>query len=222
MNKSDLPIVISAKRTGSTILQNILHIICTGEKGLVTKHHNFFEASSDRKVIVPIRDPRDTSISLYRTVVTNQKTIHKISDINVFKNGNILTNLNDMGRMYNFYKNRPNAMIVRYEDFHSGTLGNYEKLVDRLCNFLKIENTKNLNDKINDILNIDKIKKVSDDLGSFREFDNHLESAFCIHGNHIESKNVLSWKDRVDESIIDELNNLYKIAILDLGYELWK
>jgi len=122
--------------------------------------------------------------------------------------------------MYNFYKNGDNSLIVRYEDFHSGTLGNYEKIVDVLCNFLEVENTPNLNDKINDILNIDKIKKVSDDLGSFRKFDNHLESAFCIHGNHIESTSVLSWKDRVDTSIVDELNEFYKNAILDLGYEL--
>ena len=220
MNKSDLPIVISAKRTGSTILQNIVHIICTGEKGLIEKSHDFFEARSDRKVIVPIRDPRDTAISLYRTEGTNQKSINKIADINVFTGHNILGNLNKMGRMYNFYKNRDNSLIVRYEDFHSEILGDYEKIVDVLCNFLEVENTAKLNDKINEILNIDKIKKVSDDLGSFRKYDNHLESAFCIHGNHIESKTVLSWRDRVDESIIDELNEFYKTAILDLGYEL--
>jgi len=220
MIKSDLPIVISAKRTGSTILQNIVHIICTGEKGLIEKSHDFFEARSDRKVIVPIRDPRDTAISLYRTEGTNQKSISKVVDINVFKGHNVLGNVNKMGQMYNFYKDRDNSLIVRYEDFHSGTLGDYEKIVDTLCNFLEVENTAKLNDKINEILNIDKIKKVSDDLGSFRKYDNHLESAFCIHGNHIESKTVLSWRDRVDTSIVDELNEFYKNAILDLGYEL--
>jgi hypothetical protein len=220
MNKSHLPIVISAKRTGSTIIQNIVHIICTGEKGLIEKSHDFFEARLDRKVIVPIRDPRDTAISLYRTVLTNQKSIKKIVDINVFKNHNVLGNINKMGKMYNFYKNRANSLILKYEDFHSDTLGDYAKIVDVLCNFLEVENTQELNNKINTILNIDEIKKVSDDLGSFRKYDNHLESGFSIHGNHIESKNVLSWKDRVDESIIDELNELYKIAILDLGYEL--
>lgn len=220
MNKSDLPIVVSAKRTGSTILQNLVHIILTGEKGLIEKAHNFIEVRPDRKVIVPIRDPRDTAISLYRTVLTNQKKIDKISDINVFNHIDILGNLNLMGKMYNFYKGRKNALILKYEDVYSDNLGDYEKVVEILCNFLEVDNTPELNKLINKELNIDKIKKVSDELGTFRKFDNNLESGFCIHGNHIESTKVLSWRDRVDAGLINQLNELYKPAIIDLGYEL--
>ena len=89
-----------------------------------------------------------------------------------------------------------------------------------LCNFLKIENTNELNEIVNTQLNITKMKKVSDELGTFAKFDNNLSTAFCIHGNHIESTEVLSWRDRVDESILDELNNLYKSTIIELGYDI--
>lgn len=220
MNKSDLPIVVSAKRTGSTILQNLVYTIMTGEKGLIEKSHHFIEVRPDRKVIIPLRDPRDIAISHYRTILTNQKTIDKISDINVFKHVDILGNINLMGRMYNFYKERKNALIIKYEDVYSDNLGDYTKVVEILCNFLEVENTPELNELINKELDINKIKKVSDELGTFKKYDNHLETAFCIHGNHIESKKVLSWRDRVDSKIIDELNELYKLAIVNLGYEL--
>ena len=220
MNKSELPIVASAKRTGSTILQNIVHIICTGDKGLIQKFHGVHKANPNIKVIVPIRDPRDTAISFYRTILVNQKTINNITNISVFKDPTNFNNIHNMVQLYNFYKNRPNSLIIRYEDVYSHELGNYDKIVNILCKFLEIENTQELNDKINHILSIDKIKKVTDELATFKSNDSNLESSFCVHGNHIESKSVLSWRDRVNDSIVDELNQLYKLVILELGYKI--
>ena len=43
--------VISAKRVGSTIIQNVAHIILTGEKGLVPKSHSY--RNTNDKVIIP-------------------------------------------------------------------------------------------------------------------------------------------------------------------------
>jgi hypothetical protein len=213
-----LPLVISAKRTGSTILQNVTHILLTGEKGLVPKSHGFKKTNG--KVIIPIRDPRDTAISFYRTIVSNQKKIDRIEDINVFKNSEILRNLNLMVDLYNFYKDNPNALIVRYEDVYTNRLGEYSNLMTKLSKFFELELTDELVDKVNHYLNIDDMKSVSDSLATFQKHDSNLDSSFCIHGNHIEDTNVIGWRERVDSNIVNELNNLYNDYILKLNYTL--
>lgn len=213
-------VVVAARRTGSTILQNIAHIILTGKKGVIPKNHHNVSFTPNTKVIVPVRDPRDTALSIYRTVISNQENVTAVNDINIFKSHVISTDLNLMSTLYNLHKNRENSLIVRYEDVYQKELGDYTKITKVLCDFLEVKNTPQLNEIITTELNIDKMKKVSDTLGTFKKWDNDLETGFCIHGNHIESKTILSWKDRVDASIIDSLNQLYKPLILNLGYEI--
>ena len=210
--------VISAKRVGSTIIQNVAHIILTGEKGLVPKSHSY--RNTNDKVIIPIRDPRDTAISFYRTIVSNQKQIEFISNIDIFKNSKIINNLNLMVDLYNLYKNKSNALIIRYEDVHTNELGNYSKLIELICNFFNIQITNELIDKVNHYLDINNMKQVSDDLVSFTKTDNDLDSSFCIHGNHIENKKIVNWKSKIDINIVDELNELYAHHITNLNYNI--
>lgn len=210
--------VISAKRVGSTIIQNVAHIVLTGEKGLVPKVHDF--RNTNDKVIIPIRDPRDTAISFYRTIISNQKQIELISNVDIFKNFEIINNLNLMVNLYNFYKNKSNALIIRYEDIHINELGNYSKLVELLCTFFNIPITNELINKVNHYLDINNMKRVSDELASFTKNDSNLDSSFYIHGNHIENKNVVTWESRVDINIVDELNQMYKYHITNLNYNI--
>lgn len=212
------PIILSAKRTGSTIVQNIVHILLNGTQGAVEKKHKF--ESYTKKVIVPIRDPRDTAISYLRTIIKNQQSMDEVSELQPFKDSKIKDNLELMVELYTHYKVRDNGLILRYENIHSKPLGDYTKITKSISQFLGIDWSEELNERVHEILDINKMKEVSDELESFKRCDNKKEEPFYIHGFHIEKTNKIGWREKLDSQLQKSVSNLYREYIKKLDYPL--
>ena len=62
-------IVLSAKRCGSTIIQNVGYIVIHKKKGRLRKFHKITKLTERKLILIPIRDPRDVSLSIRRTLI---------------------------------------------------------------------------------------------------------------------------------------------------------
>lgn len=210
--------VLSAKRCGSTILQNIGHIVTYGRRGRLIKHHDAYKVVEGNK-LVPIRDPRDMVVSMRRTVLGMEVPI---TDLGFVRDERIVWQLNVLHELYQKYKEDPTALILRYEEMFKDGLGNYEHVTKLLCEFLNVEFTDELMETVNTELNFDKLKKVSDSIESFTDYDYNVgyKEGFGIHGKHIGSSKVSEWKDVIPEHLHTELNELLKELLTNLDYDI--
>lgn len=211
----DPPLILAPKRTGSTILQNIVHLIYYQRMGCVLKKHEFIKVNTP--VIIPIRDPRDVALSHYR-LITDRSSIYQ-KDLTFLDDRRIQTNLVLMQQLYQYYHNQSNALILRYEDLYEQKLGNYEKILQQLSEFLGFELSDQLKQLINQSLNINSIKKRSEELKTWKNYDNNFKDGYCIHGNHVESIEIKKWNDKIAPHLIPQINNRLKNLIKILNYE---
>ena len=80
-------IVLSAKRCGSTIIQNVGYIVIHKKKGRLRKFHKITNLTEGDLILIPIRDPRDVSLSIRRTLIRDyysktKKEEGKITNLN--------------------------------------------------------------------------------------------------------------------------------------------
>jgi len=216
---SKLPIVIASKRTGSTIVQNIGHIICTGNTGALPKRHSVQEPKN-QQIITIVRDPRDVAISMYRTHVINKPKFDKIIDLKLLDNKSVMSNIRTMQKMYLRFSTDETVLNLRYEDIFKDRLGDYTELIKLITKFVGVENTPKLNKEINDKLHIDKIKKLSDKIVNFNKHTLKADEVLYIHGSHIETVDIKTWRDKISPELVDKYNDKLKRYITTMGYEI--
>jgi hypothetical protein len=217
-----MAIVLSAKRCGSTIIQNIGHIILHGKKGRLVKHHS--NTTKKGKILIPIRDPRDVAISIRRTLIKDYYSKKKevdtdITDLTFVTHKLVTSQLNIMSELYSNHKNNKNALILRYEDVFSEGLGKYEKITKILCDFLGVQYSEELMNIINTELNFNVLKNVSDSMNTFKQNDIiSKKTNYGLHGGHIKSNTVSVWENRVPKELHNLLNKKLEKYLNKLQY----
>ena len=217
-----MAIVLSAKRCGSTIIQNIGHIILHGKKGRLVKHHS--NTTKKGKILIPIRDPRDVAISIRRTLIKDYYSKKKevdtdITDLTFVTHKLVTSQLNIMSELYSNHKNNKNALILRYEDVSSEGLGKYEKITKILCDFLGVQYSEELMNIINTELNFNVLKNVSDSMNTFKQNDIiSKKTNYGLHGGHIKSNTVSVWENRVPKELHNLLNKKLEKYLNKLQY----
>ena len=209
--------VIGPHRTGSTIIQNIGYFIINKKQGRLLKNHNF-ELNKHTKYLVTIRDPREMVISIYKKMIidTNEQII--INDLSFIKNGRIKNDLDNLVKIYNNHKNDENSLILKFEELYENGFGNYDIAIKKISKFLNIEITDLEYNHLYSTLNFEKLKKISNTIGTFKSHDVNT-TGYGLHGGHINSNNVNTWKEIIDVSLHEEYNNLLKKYIKETDYE---
>lgn len=210
-----MAIVLSAKRCGSTIVQNITHIILNKTKGRIKKHHSFLK--TDEPVIITIRDPRDMVISIRRNLLLDYYVdkVDKdkpIKDLKFLNNSIITKQLSIQNKLCDYYKNRKNALILKYDDCYSDGLGVYDKIGNKIANFLNKKYTNEIKELVDDILDFDNLVKISNSMKTFKNNDTEhgLKTQYGLHGGHIKSKVISGWVNVVPKYLHDDFNEKLK------------
>lgn len=209
--------VIGPHRTGSTIIQNIGYFIIHKKQGRLNKNHNF-ELEKNIKYLVTIRDPRDIAISIYKKLILDTNKDIKINDLSVFKNPKILSDLEILIKIYKNHKNNNNSLILRFEEVHKNGFGNYDIAINKITNFLNVSLTDSEYDELYNILDYKKLKDISNKIETFKSHDVKT-TRFGLHGGHINSKDISTWKNVIPAEMHSKYNNLLKRYLNETKYE---
>jgi len=199
----------------------VLQSILFGKKGRVDKHDKLLYPKN-KKIIIPIRDARNVCISIRKTLILDYYSDSNKSDINInnlnfVDNKHCVDQLKIMVGLYQKYKNDENSLILKYEDIYPNGLGDYKYVVKKLCGFLDIKYTSELQLKVDEILDFDKLKSISSKMDTFKKND-MSNSSYGLHGNHINSDNISYWKEVIPKKFHDELNKKLDVYLKDLNY----
>lgn len=216
-------VVLSAKRCGSTIIQNVGYIVINKKKGRLKKIHQNRNIVKGNLILMPIRDPRDVSLSIRRTLIRDyyskvNKKEGVIKDLNFLNNNIIIKQLDLMVELYEKYENEKKCLVLRYEEIFKNGLGDYEILVKELCGFFNVEFTDELNTLVHNVLNFNNLKKISSSMNSFKKNDMGTTS-FGLHGGHIGSSSVSVWEEKIPLNLHEEYNEKLGKYLKRLNYK---
>jgi len=214
--------VLSAKRCGSTIIQNVTYYLIHKKQGRVKKYHSSNKILKNVKIIIPIRDPRNVALSFRRTILNDKLKKSKINppinNLSFLSNTKLVTQLNIMESLYKKYKDDPNALILKYEDIFQNGLNDYNILIDKISAFLEINVSDELRREIHEELDFYKLKNISDKITTFKKNDMST-TKFGLHGQHISSDKLSYWEYEIPDNLKNEYNTKLKRFLNNLGYE---
>jgi hypothetical protein len=158
-------IQFSPIRTGSTLVYNIINRIF---KDVVKTH--FYNYEEQNLYFITIRHPYNSIISkiLVLDEQINFDTINKYTNIYLDFGGRSISNNN---------LDKPNVIILYYEDFFNNLFLIFEKIEEKLL--IKIDDK--LKNELIEEFKIDNVKKIASNYKNFHSYDNVTH----IHGNHI-------------------------------------
>jgi hypothetical protein len=176
--------LLSGKRCGSTVTQEIAHYVLYKEDGIIQKHHNDISLNQNQRAIVNVRNPIDQFLSLYRVFKIDKNKIDHIDEnsLSQFLKNPELDALRVNINLYNKYKNNDNVVLIKYEDYLDK--GSYTDLVNRLCEFFDVEASIQDRWYIENRFNKKSMKEKTDSIGTFSKHKDYY------HGNHIGEKNL--------------------------------
>lgn len=216
--------VLSAKRCGSTIIQNIGFFILYKKKGRLKKTHNFVSVEKNDMVLLPIRNPRDVAVSLKRTLIDDYYKKTKIkTEINnlSFLNDKIIKDqLNLMLKLYSCYSKNQNVLILKYEDVFKNGIGDYDILIKKISKFYKVNLNKSNIDLLKKTYDIHQLYDVSSNMSTFK-LNDHNTTKYGLHGKHISQIEKVNdiWKDWIPENLHIEYCKQLKYYTDKLGYK---
>ena len=208
VDNKTLLLSLGMERSGSTLLFNILRLICNQQSKAVCSSwigdfRNIFEKSdiyvikshklypqllSDKtKLFYTFRDIRDVIVSLQK--LGSEVTYEKIKIM-----------LKEYEKAKTF-----NALMIKYEDFVGNKDMWIQKIADKLLFDIEISKIK---------ANLPKVEKVSK---KGFETVNPITQMHQGHGTFVKKN---EWKDRVDSKLIDKIYKKYDWWFIENQYEL--
>lgn len=195
---------MSAPRSGSTFINQILKCIFTNVK-------NTHDYNQNAEIII-FRNFLDSAISLHRVrygkennfIISNKKDIHLI--VNDYQKS--IAHIKSYFKSLTF-KNKM-FMVYDYDIMLNGN-NNYEKIFKMIEDYFLIKISHEQRSMIIKNTNIDINKKRAEKFKDFKSWDKDT----LIHGNHINTGSINSWKNHITE----DLHLFYKNTTLFSDYE---
>ncbi len=199
-------------RSGSAFISQIIRAIF-GEENVWAGHEKYLKKLlPDQYLIITYRDFRDVLVSRWR--VDNDVQDHEMNlgikipheDLNKL----LLKFDIEISESLNGTDRANEALHMKYEDFYPNKYEYIFGRIEKHCNFAIPDQLKNeISQKYNFDLNKQRSKK-------FDTFEKVGE--YHMHGLHVYKGKIGGWKDHVDESDFELLNNTLGPHLEKWGY----
>jgi hypothetical protein len=208
----DRIIQFSIPRSGSTFVTQVFKYLLPEIK--VMKVHKCV-IESNVKVVVTIRDFRDILASNWR--VLNNITFEELSvgrkptyeEVKI-EIGRTVNSIKELHKMRDYYKDQ--MSMLKYEDFYS----NHDCLYDFLEEHFQLSISVELRQELSEKYGMEANRKRAAKLKNFRSWDNDSG----IHGAHVYTGEVGSWKKMIKESHHAMINDGLQSYLEKWGYQL--
>ena len=160
-------IQMSPVRSGSTLVYNILREALPNVR--IIKYHTYECYFSHLKVVATVRNPLDCIASIHKA----NKWKPSLDSVELgaarflANGGDAITALRD----------RPNALILRYEEFFQ----DFDVIFDAFESFFNIQLNTTIRNELRRKYSVENVEKITTTQNSFKSWDKET----LFHGNHI-------------------------------------
>ncbi len=187
--------------------------------------YNFTDPKNSCATIYIVRDPRSLVSSISNHFgKTQEESENFLTTTRVLgaekkrpsKNGHVVTLLGNWGEHYRFWKQgSKNFLLIRYEDLLKNTENEFEKLIDFLKKFLKVNINKEKMDNIIKTTSFDSLKKM-ENRGLFKENVINFLTNEKINFFDRGPKNI--WENSINKSVKESLERKFQKEMKELNY----
>ena len=187
--------------------------------------YNFTNPKNSCATIYIVRDPRSLVGSISNHFGKSQEESENfLTTTRVLgaekkrtsKKGHVVTLLGNWGEHYRFWKQgSKNFLLIRYEDLLKNTENEFEKLIDFLKKFLKVNINKEKMDNIIKTTSFDSLKKM-ENRGLFKENVINFLTNEKINFFDRGPKNI--WENSINKSVKESLERKFQKEMKELNY----
>jgi len=176
-------------------------------------NYKFTNKENTLGFIYIIRDPRSVAISYaHHSNISYERSTEIITNENnvVFDKDKILTARSSWKTNYlSWLKSPYPRIIVKYEDLHEDTFGNFKKILFFIKKFMKIEIDENKIHKNIEKCSFDNLKFEEENFGFSERWGND---------NFFRKGLVDEWKSKLSSNLIKLIEDKFKKEMMELDY----